>query len=145
MMLQIRDVRKKFDDLEVLQGIGFDVEKSDVVAILGPSGSGKTTLLRCLNFLEKADAGTMVFDGRTFDLNKATKAEIADLRRKTAFVFQNYNLFLNKTVLENVTLGLTAGAGMKKNEARDIAVAMLEKVGIWHHSPFSLMRLLMIW
>jgi len=130
MMLQIRDVRKKFDDLEVLQGIGFDVEKSDVVAILGPSGSGKTTLLRCLNFLEKADAGTMVFDGRTFDLNKATKAEIADLRRKTAFVFQNYNLFLNKTVLENVTLGLTAGAGMKKNEARDIAVAMLEKVGM---------------
>ena len=130
MMLQIRDVRKKFDDLEVLQGIGFDVEKSDVVAILGPSGSGKTTLLRCLNFLEKADAGTMVFDGRTFELNKATKAEIADLRRKTAFVFQNYNLFLNKTVLENVTLGLTAGAGMKKNEARDIAVAMLEKVGM---------------
>ena len=130
MMLQIRDVRKKFDDLEVLQGIGFDVEKSDVVAILGPSGSGKTTLLRCLNFLEKADAGTMVFDGRTFDLNKATKAEIADLRRKTAFVFQNYNLFLNKTVLENVTLGLTAGAGMKKNEARDIAVAMLDKVGM---------------
>ena len=130
MMLQIRDVRKKFDDLEVLQGIDFDVEKSDVVAILGPSGSGKTTLLRCLNFLEKADAGTMVFDGRTFELNKATKAEIADLRRKTAFVFQNYNLFLNKTVLENVTLGFTAGAGMKKNEARDIAVAMLEKVGM---------------
>ena len=130
MMLQIRDIRKKFDDLEVLQGISFDVEKSDVVAILGPSGSGKTTLLRCLNFLEKADAGTMVFDGRTFDLNRATKAEIADLRRKTAFVFQNYNLFLNKTVLENVTLGLTAGAGMKKNEARDIAVAMLEKVGM---------------
>ena len=130
MMLQIRDIRKKFDDLEVLQGISFDVEKSDVVAILGPSGSGKTTLLRCLNFLEKADAGTMVFDGRTFDLNRATKAEITDLRRKTAFVFQNYNLFLNKTVLENVTLGLTAGAGMKKNEARDIAVAMLEKVGM---------------
>ena len=130
MMLQIRDIRKKFDDLEVLQSISFDVEKSDVVAILGPSGSGKTALLRCLNFLEKADAGTMVFDGRTFDLNRATKAEITDLRRKTAFVFQNYNLFLNKTVLENVTLGLTAGAGMKKNEARDIAVAMLEKVGM---------------
>ena len=130
MMLQIRDVKKKFDDLEVLRGISLDVEKSDVVAILGPSGSGKTTLLRCLNFLEKADEGTMVFDGRTFDLNKATKAEIADLRRKTAFVFQNYNLFLNKTVLENVTLGLTAGAGMKKNEASDIAVTMLEKVGM---------------
>ena len=130
MMVEIRDVRKKFDDLSVLEGISFDVEKSDVVAILGPSGSGKTTLLRCLNFLEKADAGTMVFDGRTFDLNKATRTEIADLRRKTAFVFQSYNLFLNKTVLENVTLGLTAGAGMKKDEARDIAVSMLEKVGM---------------
>ena len=130
MMVEIRDVRKKFDNLSVLEGISFDVEKSDVVAILGPSGSGKTTLLRCLNFLERADAGTMVFDGRTFDLNKATRAEIADLRRKTAFVFQSYNLFLNKTVLENVTLGLTAGAGMKKDEARDIAVSMLEKVGM---------------
>ena len=130
MMLQIRDVGKKFDDLTVLKDISFDVEKSDVVAILGPSGSGKTTLLRCLNFLEKADSGTMVFDGRTFDLNKATKAEIAELRRKTAFVFQSYNLFLNKTVLENVTLGLTAGAGMKKDKARDIAVQMLEKVGM---------------
>lgn len=130
MMLQIRDAGKKFDDLTVLKDISFDVEKSDVVAILGPSGSGKTTLLRCLNFLEKADSGTMVFDGRTFDLNKATKAEIAELRRKTAFVFQSYNLFLNKTVLENVTLGLTAGAGMKKDKARDIAVQMLEKVGM---------------
>ena len=130
MMVEIRDVRKKFDNLSVLEGISFDVEKSDVVAILGPSGSGKTTLLRCLNFLERADAGTMVFDGRTFDLNKATRAEIADLRRKTAFVFQSYNLFLNKTVLENVTLGLTAGSGMKKDEARDIAVSMLEKVGM---------------
>ena len=130
MVVEIRDVRKKFDNLSVLEGISFDVEKSDVVAILGPSGSGKTTLLRCLNFLERADAGTMVFDGRTFDLNKATRAEIADLRRKTAFVFQSYNLFLNKTVLENVTLGLTAGAGMKKDEARDIAVSMLEKVGM---------------
>ncbi|MBQ2048919.1 MAG: amino acid ABC transporter ATP-binding protein [Spirochaetales bacterium] len=129
-MVEIRDVRKKFDNLSVLEGISFDVEKSDVVAILGPSGSGKTTLLRCLNFLERADAGTMVFDGRTFDLNKATRTEIADLRRKTAFVFQSYNLFLNKTVLENVTLGLTAGAGMKKDEARDIAVSMLEKVGM---------------
>ena len=88
MMVEIRDVRKKFDNLSVLEGISFDVEKSDVVAILGPSGSGKTTLLRCLNFLERADAGTMVFDGRTFDLNKATRAEIADLRRKTAFVFR---------------------------------------------------------
>ena len=130
MMLEVRDVRKNFDGLQVLDGISFDVEKSDVVAILGPSGSGKTTLLRCLNFLEKADAGRIVLDGRQADLNRATKAEIAALRRKTAFVFQNFNLFLNKTVLDNVTLGLMAGAGMKKTEAREIAVEMLEKVGM---------------
>ena len=130
MMLEIRDVKKRFDSLKVLDGISFDVEKSDVVAILGPSGSGKTTLLRCLNFLEKADSGTMVFDGNKIDLNKATKAEIAALRKKTAFVFQSYNLFLNKTVLENVTLGLTAGAGMKKKDAIEIAHKVLKKVGM---------------
>lgn len=130
MMLEIRDVRKQFDGNTVLDGISLDVEKSDVVAILGPSGSGKTTLLRCLNFLEKADGGTMVFDGKSIDLNKASKTDIAELRKKTAFVFQNFNLFLNKTVLENVTLGLTAGAGMKKADAIEVAIRMLEKVGM---------------
>jgi len=130
MMLEIRDVRKQFDSLRVLDGISFDVEKSDVFAILGPSGSGKTTLLRCLNFLEKADSGTMVFDGRKIDLSKASKAEIAEIRKKTAFVFQSYNLFLNKTVLDNVTLGLTSGAGMKRKDAVEIATRMLEKVGM---------------
>ena len=130
MMLEIRDVRKQFDSLKVLDGISFDVEKSDVFAILGPSGSGKTTLLRCLNFLEKADFGTMVFDGKRIDLSKASKSEIAELRKKTAFVFQSYNLFLNKTVLDNVTLGLTAGAGMKRKDAVEIATRMLEKVGM---------------
>ena len=130
MMLEIHDVRKQFDSLKVLDGISFDVEKSDVFAILGPSGSGKTTLLRCLNFLEKADFGTMVFDGKRIDLSKASKSEIAELRKKTAFVFQSYNLFLNKTVLDNVTLGLTAGAGMKRKDAVEIATRMLEKVGM---------------
>jgi cystine transport system ATP-binding protein/L-cystine transport system ATP-binding protein len=130
MMLEVRDARKSFDNLKVLDGISLDVEKSDVVAILGPSGSGKTTLLRCLNFLEKADSGTMIFDGKEIDMNKASKADIAELRKKTAFVFQSYNLFLNKTVLENVTLGLTAGAGMKKHDAIEIAEQMLRKVGM---------------
>ena len=90
-----------------------------MVAILGPSGSGKTTFLRCLNFLERADSGTMVFDGEKIDLHRVEKQEIARIRKKTAFVFQNYNLFLNKTVLQNVTLGLTSGAGMKKAEAQE--------------------------
>ena len=130
MMLEIRDVRKSFDGQKVLDGISLDVEKGDVVAILGPSGSGKTTFLRCLNFLETADEGTIVFDGQEVSLSGASKGEIAAIRRKTAFVFQNYNLFLNKNVLQNVTLGLTAGAGMKKHEAERIATAALEKVGM---------------
>ena len=130
MMLEIRDVRKSFNGQTVLDGINLDVEKGDVVAILGPSGSGKTTFLRCLNYLETADSGTMVFDGEMFDLHSAGRKEIARLRRKTAFVFQNYNLFLNKTVLQNVTLGLTSGAGMEKQKAKAIAMEMLEKVGM---------------
>ena len=130
MMLQIRDVKKSFEGLTVLDGVSLDVEKGDVVAILGPSGSGKTTFLRCLNFLEKADEGTLLFDGQKVDFHSATKAEIAAIRKKTAFVFQNYNLFLNKTVLQNVTLGLTAGAGMKRQEAERIARDALERVGM---------------
>ena len=130
MMLEIRDVKKQFDGHTVLDGISLDVEKGDVTAILGPSGSGKTTFLRCLNFLERADSGTLVFDGEKFDLHTARKAEIARVRKKTAFVFQNYNLFLNKTALQNVTLGLTSGAGMRKDEAKELAIKALEKVGM---------------
>ena len=130
MMLDIRDDRKSFDGLTVLDGIDLDVNKGDVTAILGPSGSGKTTFLRCLNFLERADSGTLVFDGETFDLHAAKKAEIAWVRKKRAFVFQNYNLFLNKTALQNVTLGLTSGMGMRKEEAAERAVKALEKVGM---------------
>ena len=129
-MLEIRDVKKSFDKLTVLDGISLDVETGDVVAILGPSGSGKTTFLRGLNFLETADSGSLVFDGETFDLHKAGKKEIARLRRKTAFVFQNYNLFLNKTVLQNVTLGLTSGMGIDKKQAEATAKEVLEKVGM---------------
>ena len=130
MMLEIKDVKKSFDGQTVLDGISLDVEKGDVVAILGPSGSGKTTFLRCLNYLETADSGSLTFDGEQFDLHNAGKKEIARLRRKTAFVFQNYNLFLNKTVLQNVTLGLTSGMGMDRKQAEKIAMDMLEKVGM---------------
>ncbi len=129
-MLEARGVRKRFDGREVLKGVDLSVEKGDVIAILGPSGSGKTTLLRCLNFLERADAGELVFDGARCDLHTATRAQIAQVRKKTAFVFQNYNLFLNKTVLQNVTLGLTVAAKMKKDEARARAVEALSKVGM---------------
>ena len=130
MMLEAKNVHKFFNGQEVLRGIDLQVEKGDVVAILGPSGSGKTTFLRCLNFLERADEGEMTFEGVTYSLPTADKKQIAQLRRKTAFVFQNYNLFLNKTVLQNVTLGLIVGSKMKKAEAREIAVRALARVGM---------------
>ena len=130
MMLEIKNVHKRFEALEVLKGIDLNVNKGDVVAILGPSGSGKTTFLRCLNFLERADQGELVFDGERFNLHAASRADVARIRKKTAFVFQNYNLFLNKTVLQNVTLGLTVAGKMKKDQANEIAVEALKRVGM---------------
>ena len=130
MMLEIKNVHKRFESLEVLKGIDLNVNKGDVVAILGPSGSGKTTFLRCLNFLERADQGELVFDGERFNLHAASRADVARIRKKTAFVFQNYNLFLNKTVLQNVTLGLTVAGKMKKDQANEIAVEALKRVGM---------------
>ena len=109
---------------------GSSAQKGDVVAILGPSGSGKTTFLRCLNFLEKADSGKLIFDGVEYDMHSAGRKEIAAVRQKTAFVFQNYNLFLNKTVLQNVTQGLISGSKMNKRDANAIAMQVLEKVGM---------------
>ncbi len=130
-MLEIHDLHKSFDPTaEVLRGIHLSVEKGEVIAILGPSGSGKTTLLRCLNFLETSDRGSLTFDGRTYDLAHISRREIADVRRKTAFVFQNYNLFLNKTALQNVTEGLIVARKMNRTRAEEIAVAALEKVGM---------------
>ena len=135
-MLELHGIKKNFGDLEVLKGIDLTVEQGDVVAILGPSGSGKTTLLRCINFLERAGGGEMVFDGERFDLSRISKKDIARLRQKTAFVFQNYNLFLNKTALQNVTEGLIIGRKMPKSEAEEIGRRMLEKVGMADRSDY---------
>ena len=129
-MLELRGLKKSFGQLEVLKGIDLQVDKGDVVAILGRSGSGKTTLLRCLNFLEKSDAGTLSFDGESFDMARIGKKDIARLRAKTAFVFQNYNLFLNKTALQNVTEGLVIARKMPKDRAVEIGRRMLERVGL---------------
>ena len=129
-MLKVTQVKKNFNGNQVLKGIDLNIEKGDVIAIIGPSGSGKTTLLRCINFLEKADSGIMEFDGQTFDLAKITKKEILQLRKKTAFVFQNFNLFRNKTVLKNVTEGLITVRKMKKVEAEKVAMEFLTKVGM---------------
>ena len=129
-MLEINNLHKSFAGLEVLKGVSLTVEKGDVVAILGPSGSGKTTLLRCINFLETADQGELVFDGERFPLHGASKKDIARLRKKTAFVFQNYNLFRNKTALQNVTEGLIVGRNLPKEQANVIGRRMLQKVGM---------------
>ena len=140
-LLEIKDIHKSFGNLQVLNGIDLTVNKGDVIAILGPSGSGKTTLLRCINYLETADLGTMVFKNQSYDLSNTSKKEIADLRKHTGFVFQNYNLFANKTALQNVTLGLTVARNVSKEEADLIGMQMLEKVGMQdraNHYPSQL-------
>ena len=129
-MLEIQNVTKSFGALEVLRGVDLTVEKGDVAAIIGPSGSGKTTLLRCMNFLERAGSGTMIFDGERVDLARVSGKEAARLRRKTAFVFQSYNLFRNKTALQNVTEGLTVARKIPREQAAETARRALRKVGM---------------
>ncbi|SEG04994.1 cystine transport system ATP-binding protein [Butyrivibrio sp. Su6] len=129
-LLEVKNLKKSFDKTEVLKGIDLKVNKGDVVSILGPSGSGKTTLLRCINFLEKPDGGKLSFDGKDYDLSGISKSDIAAIRKKTGFVFQGYNLFANKNVLENVTLGLTSARKIPKNEADEKALEVLKKVGM---------------
>lgn len=130
MTLEVKQIKKSFGPLEVLKGVDLSVQQGDVVAILGPSGSGKTTLLRCINFLEQADSGTLTFDGEQFDLSHITKKDIARIRQKTAFVFQNYNLFLNKTALQNVTEGLVTARRLPKDKSLKKARQALAKVGM---------------
>ena len=129
-MLKVTNIRKAFKDNEVLKGVDIEVNKGDIVTILGPSGSGKTTLLRCINFLEQADGGQLDFDEQHLDYAKVTGKEIKAIRHKTAFVFQNYNLFNNKTALENVTEGLIYGRGVEKSRAVELAKKALDRVGL---------------
>ena len=129
-MLEVKGIHKAFGQTQVLRGVDLDVNKGDVVAILGPSGSGKTTLLRCINYLERADAGEMLFDGERFDLAHTNKKDIARIRKRTAFVFQNYNLFANRTALGNVTEGLITARKMPRAQAEEIGKRMLDKVGM---------------
>ena len=116
-MLKITGIRKSFSTLDVLKGVDLTVHKGEVVSLIGPSGSGKTTLLRCANFLDQAEDGTMVLDGQTYHLGHVRRTEMYEARRHTAFVFQNYNLFLNKTALQNVTEGLIVARKMPRDEA----------------------------
>lgn len=129
-MLTVKNIQKSFGKTKVLKGLDIHIEKGDVTVILGPSGSGKTTLLRSLNFLERPEEGTLTFDNIHTQFKQATKKDILQVRRKTAFVFQNYNLFNNKTALENVTEGLIIGRKISQDKANEIGKTALDKVGL---------------
>ncbi|WP_159881648.1 amino acid ABC transporter ATP-binding protein [Paenibacillus puerhi] len=129
-MIKLTNIRLSFGKQEVLKGIDLTVEKGDVVAILGPSGSGKTTLLRCVNFLEKPGDGVVSIGDFAVDCRHPGKRDILKLRRKTAMVFQQYNLFRHKTVLENVMEGLLVAQKVPKEEAKARSIAVLDKVGL---------------
>ncbi|MDR2366975.1 MAG: amino acid ABC transporter ATP-binding protein [Deltaproteobacteria bacterium] len=129
-MFEMRGIKKSFNGNRVLNGVDVTVDKGEVVAIIGASGSGKTTLLRCANFLERADEGNVRVGDKWVDVKKANKKDILDIRRMTAFVFQNYSLFSNKTALGNVSECLTTPRKVPRDEARRIAMEALTRVGI---------------
>lgn len=135
-MLEVKNIHKKFGTNEVLKGVDFKVEKGSVIAVLGNSGSGKTTLLRCISFLEQADKGEITFDDFHKDITAVTRKEIRQLRMKMGFVFQGYNLFRNKTALDNVLEGLIIARKISPEESKKKAMEMLEKVGIADRANF---------
>ena len=135
-MLEVKNIHKKFGPNEVLKGVDFKVEKGSVIAVLGNSGSGKTTLLRCISFLEQADAGEIFFDDFHKDITAVSKKEIKQLRMKMGFVFQGYNLFRNKTALQNVLEGLTIARKIPADKAKKTAIEVLEKVGMEDRASF---------
>ena len=129
-MIKIRNLVKRFNKHTVLDGIDLDIEPGEVVAFIGPSGTGKSTFLRSLNLLEKPDSGTIQFDDTTYDLAHISKKETLRLRRNTSMVFQSFNLFKNRTVLENVEEGLRVVKKLPKAEAKEHALAELRNVGL---------------
>jgi len=125
--VSLHGVRKRFDELEVLHGIDLDVDLHQVVCLIGASGSGKSTLLRCINLLEKVDAGTIVVDGERIT---ETKVDVNKLRQKIGIVFQAYNLFPHMTVLQNVTLAPRKALGISRGQAEAHARLLLRQIGL---------------
>lgn len=127
-MIKIENLHKYFGNLHVLKGIDFQAKKGEVIAIIGPSGMGKSTFLRCINFIEHPDKGTISIDDKKIDMEHYSEKELKAIRMKSSMVFQNYNVFKNKTVLENVMLPITSVQKVSKNEAREKALKFLEQV-----------------
>ena len=135
-VLDITNVYKRFGDNNVLNGVNISISRGEVVVILGPSGSGKTTMLRTINFLDPADAGEITIDGMTVKCQEKNKKKVRALRQKTAMVFQQYNLFRNRTAIENVMEGLLIVKKMPKGKAKDVAQTALDKVGLLDKADF---------
>ncbi len=127
-MIKVIDLHKKFKNLQVLKGVNFSVSKGEVVVIIGPSGSGKSTVLRCLNKLEEADKGEILFKG--ISITQCEKNDINKIRQNMGMVFQNFNLFPHMTVLENITFAPIKLKNMNKYEAMDMGINLLEQVGL---------------
>ena len=129
-ILEVKNIRKQFGAVDVLKGVSFSLERGQVLAIIGSSGGGKTTLLRCLNFLETPDAGDIIVDGKVLTGTQLSEEQIRQNRLHFGLVFQNFNLFPQYTVLENITL---APKLLKKGTDREItekALSLLEQVGM---------------
>ena len=138
-MIKVKGLHKNFGSHEVLKGIDLKVDKGEVVVIIGPSGSGKSTFLRCLNHLEKHDKGLIFFEGKlvglSYDQKKdryydLPKKEIVAIRKRMGMVFQSFNLFPHKTVIENIIEGPVISLGINKETAKASAKKLLEKVGL---------------
>jgi putative amino-acid transport system ATP-binding protein len=129
-MLEVKGLKKNYGSLKVLKGIDLKAERGEVISIIGPSGTGKSTLLRCINFLERASEGSIAIDNINFELNHIKKKDIRLVRSKTAMVFQNYNLFKNKTALQNIMEPMTQVQGMNYANAEIEAMRILQMVGL---------------
>ncbi|KMY52189.1 amino acid ABC transporter ATP-binding protein [Peribacillus loiseleuriae] len=129
-MIKVRNLKKQFGNVLVLNDINLDIEKGEVVAIIGPSGSGKSTLLRCLNLLEEPNGGTIEINDVKLDTLNYKSRDAYQLRQQTAMVFQHYNLFKNKTALQNVIEALIVSKKMKKENAIQIGEELLKRVGL---------------
>ncbi len=127
VLLELKDLHKSFGKLEVIKGIDLEIDKGDILVIIGPSGSGKSTVLRCMNLLEEPTSGQIIFEGQDILRNLRT---IDKTREKIGMVFQNFNLFPNKTILDNITLAPMKVKGKTREEAEKKAKELLERVGL---------------